>query len=326
MIEWILSSSILIVIVIALRFLCKGRISLRLQYGIWGLVLLRLLLPIHFGSTDFSVANLASREEVAAVVTHTVKPNENVQTSLPVQPSQQGELPSQEISQGEPVTTKTPMDLTEYLPYAIWGIGFAAVASAFVITNRRFKRRLGFSLYKLDMEKDGLEVWVARQIDTPCLFGMIHPAIYVTEPVAKDNTLLRHTLAHEATHYRHRDHIWGALRCLGLAIHWYNPLVWWAAFLSQRDAELACDEGTIRRLGEGERAEYGRTLIDMTCRKKTNVFMTATTMAVGKNSLKERILLIARYDNLGKGASGAAIECLNLVLGTPEETGLVIEL
>ena len=36
----------------------------------------------------------------------------------------------------------------------------------------------------------------------------------------------------------------------------------------------------------------------------------------------DRILLIARYDNLGKGASGAAIECMNIVLGTEETTGL----
>lgn len=37
---------------------------------------------------------------------------------------------------------------------------------------------------------------------------------------------------------------------------------------------------------------------------------------------EERILLTARYDNLGKGASGAAVEALNFVLGVPETTGL----
>ena len=37
---------------------------------------------------------------------------------------------------------------------------------------------------------------------------------------------------------------------------------------------------------------------------------------------EERILLIARYDNLGKGASGAAVQCLNLVLGAEMTTGL----
>ena len=35
--------------------------------------------------------------------------------------------------------------------------------------------------------------------------------------------------------------------------------------LSRRDAELACDEATIKRLGEEERASYGRTLIGLTC-------------------------------------------------------------
>ena len=36
----------------------------------------------------------------------------------------------------------------------------------------------------------------------------------------------------------------------------------------------------------------------------------------------ERILLVARYDNLGKGASGAAIECMNISLGTDKTKGL----
>ncbi len=37
---------------------------------------------------------------------------------------------------------------------------------------------------------------------------------------------------------------------------------------------------------------------------------------------EERLLLSARFDNLGKGASGAAIQCLNIVLGCDEATGL----
>ena len=37
---------------------------------------------------------------------------------------------------------------------------------------------------------------------------------------------------------------------------------------------------------------------------------------------KERILLSARFDNLGKGASGAAVQNMNLVLGLDEATGL----
>ena len=39
---------------------------------------------------------------------------------------------------------------------------------------------------------------------------------------------------------------------------------------------------------------------------------------------EERILLVSRFDNLGKGASGAAIQNMNIVLGLPETTGLEI--
>ncbi|MEG1584833.1 MAG: N-acetyl-gamma-glutamyl-phosphate reductase [Anaerovorax sp.] len=37
---------------------------------------------------------------------------------------------------------------------------------------------------------------------------------------------------------------------------------------------------------------------------------------------EERITLMSRFDNLGKGASGAAIQCMNIMLGLPEDTGL----
>ncbi len=61
-----------------------------------------------------------------------------------------------------------------------------------------------------------------------------------------------------------------------------------------------------------------------------NGFIAANKLS-GKDSMEisvagndERILLISRYDNLGKGASGAAIECMNIVLGLPETEGLNI--
>ena len=47
-------------------------------------------------------------------------------------------------------------------------------------------------------------------------------------------------------------------------------------------------------------------------------------MEISVSGSDDRILLIARYDNLGKGASGAAIECMNIVLGVDETTGLDI--
>ena len=296
MTEWILSSSILILAVITLRTCFKGRISLRLQYAIWGLVLLRLLIPLNFGSTHFSVANLTNKTETSVISVQPDKPNENVQKDHAVQhpQTQPDDIPFQNTTQVELPVAEKEFDLSGYTIYILWGVGFAAVAGLFLITNTRFKRKLMDSRYGLDVRKGKLHVYVADEIETPCLFGLWNPAIYVPYAVADEAKLLRHSLEHEATHYRHGDHIWAILRCLCLAVHWYNPLVWWAAFLSQRDAELACDEATIKRMGEGERAEYGRTLIGMTCRKKANVLITATTMNSGKSGLKERIMLIAK--------------------------------
>ena len=46
------------------------------------------------------------------------------------------------------------------------------------------------------------------------------------------------------------------------------------------------------------------------------------SMEISVSGNGERILLISRYDNLGKGASGAAVECMNIVLGVDKTTGL----
>ncbi len=59
-------------------------------------------------------------------------------------------------------------------------------------------------------------------------------------------------------------------------------------------------------------------------------FLSATTysgrddMGVSVFGNAERIVLTARFDNLGKGASGAAIQNMNILLGLAEDTGLTI--
>lgn len=59
-------------------------------------------------------------------------------------------------------------------------------------------------------------------------------------------------------------------------------------------------------------------------------FFLASNALSGQNKLEiftfgndEQILLCARLDNLGKGASGAAVQCLNIMMGIEETTGLI---
>lgn len=59
---------------------------------------------------------------------------------------------------------------------------------------------------------------------------------------------------------------------------------------------MSCDETTIKRIGESQRGEYGRTLIGLTCQRPAAkaLLSTATTMTGGKKSIKERVTLIAK--------------------------------
>ena len=56
-----------------------------------------------------------------------------------------------------------------------------------------------------------------------------------------------------------------------------------------------------------------------------NNFAGRDDMEIEVNGNDERILITSRFDNLGKGASGAAIQCMNIALGVDETTGLRIE-
>ena len=54
----------------------------------------------------------------------------------------------------------------------------------------------------------------------------------------------------------------------------------------------------------------------------SNAYSGRDDMQVTVSGNEDRILLVSRFDNLGKGASGAAIQNMNIIMGVPEETGL----
>ena len=63
MTEWIVTSSVLILVVLGLRFALKGKLRLRLQYGLWALVLIRLLIPLSIAS-PLSIMNFMPQPQV----------------------------------------------------------------------------------------------------------------------------------------------------------------------------------------------------------------------------------------------------------------------
>lgn len=359
--EWIISSSVLIVMVIALRYVLRGKINLRLQYALWLVVLVRLLMPVSLADSSFSVAGLLQTnhsyelsdiylwfgessanegsestclpdgegngeqsglpgEDQNGVQNDQIggehSGNQSGNTDTPVNP-EPDMTPDKEPAVEEPnypliggvsiapstekleTSGKGHISLSGILT-AIWCVGMAVVAVVLLVSNLRFGLTLRKTRWLYAKQEGELPIYESDVIETPCLFGLIRPAIYVTEEVIEDPKMMHHVVAHETTHHAHRDHIWAALRCLCLVLHWYNPLVWWAAALSRRDAELACDEGAIERIGEAVRAEYGRTLIGLTCQGRSHLLSTATTMTGSVKGIKERIMLIANRPKMAR--------------------------
>lgn len=283
MLEWIVSSSVLAALMIVLRYLLRGHISLRLQYSIWLILLLRLLLPVSLGTSPVSVANaLPQAAEFNYVQTNQSQGDDSSVYITPPQVDSDTSVPAQQ-----------PFDWA-VLAMKLWAAGALVLLLWFAAINLSLWKKLCRSRRRLSVPDYPLSVYITNNIEAPCLFGLFRPCVYLTPETAVDGPALRHVLEHERAHWRHGDHIWALMRGLCLALHWYNPLVWWAAVLSGRDAELACDEAALKRLGEEQRGSYGRTLLSITCGRRPELMRAAATMTGGKRGIYERILMLAR--------------------------------
>ena len=327
----IITSSILILVLAALRPLLRGRFKPQVQYALWLIAAVRLLVPFEAAPSAFSALALLDRAERPAHIAQAIG-----QTTVPI-PAMSYEdaylLALQEYQQHQTVTTSfTDLDRVEsraqellergptlaqlFDQYAqpVWLGGAALMAAWFLLVNFRLRRKLRRAL-PVEAEDCPLPVFVTPELPSPCLCGAFRPKIYVTPAALTDPDRLRHVLAHELTHYRHRDHWWALARCACLCLYWFDPLVWWAAALSRQDCELACDAGAIRRLGEGERLSYGRTLIAMIAAGRTSLLQTATTMTGGKRRVKERVELIARRPKTAAALTLAVVLLVGCAVG-----------
>ena len=90
-------------------------------------------------------------------------------------------------------------------------------------------------------------------------------------------------------------------------------------------------QGTANDIRDAYREAYQTGLVHFVENADESGFLSAGAFA-GRDDMQitltgndERILLTARFDNLGKGASGAAIQNMNILLGLDEKTGLCVE-
>ncbi|WP_320991084.1 M56 family metallopeptidase [Hungatella sp.] len=318
MAETLITSSVIILMLCAIRILFKGRIRPTVQYGLWGIAAARLALPCFypvirwFGSlqSPWSIMNAAAPlADRLAVRAHAVIVPSG---AVPVSPGQLAAVHAGlENAAANPGTAL--ISGAEQAGLSGWivlflGIWIAGSLLLFLWLSVVYIH-MGKRLMKQRTPYEGpvpawsaVPVYWAGDIPTPCYFVYFgKKGIYLPERLQNDPEAARHVVVHEACHAGHRDHIWGWLRCVLLCCYWINPFVWLAGYLSKRDCELSCDEAAVLRLGEAERFAYGRTLIAMAAGRRTpwNFLSTASDIGNGKKSMKERIWTLAHHPKTG---------------------------
>ena len=208
MLELLISSTVLILALTALRFFLRGKLNPRLQYALWLLAALRLLLPVSLVRSPVSVMN-AVPDVPAAVQRLTAPENRRAPQTDNTQ------SPVQTASETETAPTEAQMQQTgSTILKLVWLTGAAAMALAVLAQNLLFLRRLKRIRRPFACPESPVPVWVASGLPSPCLAGLFRPEIYLTPEAAQNPETRQFVLRHELAHYHARDHLLSLLRLI----------------------------------------------------------------------------------------------------------------
>ena len=278
MIRETLTLSALIAAVLLVRAVFKNRVPKRMIYALWLVVLLKLCLP----GTLFSLPVLPA-EQTAAPVQRAEFPAQTAPVTQPPAQAVQPQTPAQPVTQepanpaAKPLTATQIFRIIWFSGSALLGLWMLGSWLVFTIRLRKSRKFLG--------RHGKTSIYVSSRIPSPCLAGLI-PAVYLTRNVLQNDTAAL-ILRHELTHLRHLDPLWSLCRTAAVVAYWWNPLVWLAAIVSKRDAELACDEAVAAGLLDSERIAYARAILAQAPRR-------GAALSLAGPPVKERILFLTK--------------------------------
>lgn len=340
-----IQAAVLVSGILIVRKMFGEKLHAYVRYSLWLLVALRLLIPVNFINSPFSllravhVVTEGYREASSAAEDLDGQPqnrsitgrdsqeltSENERDVVTEQPGAEGTLSAPEGDdfrmvdgtamadmEDEDRTDRNRIMSADYTVPAvlrgIWIVGSMVVGGIFFTVHLRFRRRL-YRARKLCQQSGdkivgngrktvglhrNLPIYQVKKLEAPCLVGVLRPAVYVGTDIRTGTEWFRHVVTHEQVHYLHGDHIWALLRAVLVTVYWFHPFVWIAAAASVRDGEIACDHGTIKQLGEGERLTYGEMLLELSRKNRgKRVYSFGTMLRTGRSEMKERIMRLA---------------------------------
>ena len=298
--EIMISSTIMILLVMLFRIIFRGKVRHCLIYAMWLFVALRLLVPVNIGTFSFGVSGMMNQVQNHTENTKEIETDKMQEGSSNTVVLHKNTTANSKITVTEEKETPTQISAQEKLQEAwkaykdkIWLAGTCCILLVVLAANIFYVHKLKKNRKSFDKFREGkLPVYVTENVQVPCLYGMLKTAIYL--PAQRIDQLteeqVKWIICHEECHYRQGDHIWSLLRILLTAVYWFHPLVWAAAYLSKKDAEISCDEKVLVNSNLTQKIAYGRTLICVASKEqKMSVFYPTTAAAGTKKELKNRM-------------------------------------
>lgn len=302
-----LSGSILTTLILAIKPFIKNRLSKSIQYYIWIVVLLRLIIPF---SSENSIMNGAFYSNINPIEISTKG------TLIPIKGTSENTINSSILPKiQENIINGVNKDdasqsiyfrdiFNRYVLY-IWLIGVILALTVNLVGYIRFLKYLkqentlasdeeNSMLANLLMGRKHVRLLRNPFVTTPMLIGIIRPYIIIPDHGFNEKQL-KNILLHEVSHLKRFDIAIKWLTMIATSIHWFNPLMYFIKKEINHACELACDEAVIKNLNPKEKQAYGDTLISVVSESKYSSQVLQVTMCEEKKSLKERLVAIMKY-------------------------------
>lgn len=290
-----LYGSVMILVVLFLRLFFKKKLPPLVFPVLWGLVLVRLLVPFSLSSPLSAPLPSWLQQPI------TYSGNMAATSNVMVQEANTAALTAG-TQQATEVLLKQP-DFGPMMVALVFVLGCVATAGLLLVQKRRADRQLKDSLLVeqnvticdvLNQTKlHNVLVMTNDHIASPMVKGILTPCIYLPTGMDFTNTtVLRHVMLHEATHIRRKDNLFKLVLLVALCLHWYNPLVWLMAKMLCADLETACDAAVLRQCGEEQKQEYAYSLLAMAVAGRPGPLLYS---AFSKTEVERRIKGVLQY-------------------------------
>ena len=142
---------------------------------------------------------------------------------------------------------------------------------------------------------------------SPCTFGFLRPVVLVPAVGADwPEPQRRFTLLHELAHVRRLDYLTTQVSTIACAMHWYNPLIWFAALQARKLQEQACDDAVLN--AGGMPSDYAQFLVSIAGGPRSlSLGSPAAIGMVQRSQLHGRVTAILDASRVRLPLGGAAL-------------------